>query len=38
MQWTEEDREIAQQKAEENSEHKIPVEEQCMYFKNTKQM
>ncbi|KAI7809079.1 mRNA N(3)-methylcytidine methyltransferase METTL8 [Triplophysa rosa] len=31
VQWTEEEREIAQQKAEENSKHKIPVEEQTKY-------
>ncbi|XP_051566316.1 tRNA N(3)-methylcytidine methyltransferase METTL2-like [Myxocyprinus asiaticus] len=31
VQWTEEERERAQQKAEENSKYKIPVEEQCKY-------
>lgn len=29
VQWTEEEREKARQKAEENSKEKIPLEEQC---------
>lgn len=32
VQWTDEERERAQQKAEENSKHKIPAEEQRMYL------